>query len=227
MGDFDRFKDDYQTQLQGVVEFSGQDADFFAELKARHIVEAAERHLGSPKDLKVLDLGSGIGATDQFLAQRFSALHGVDVGEGVVEKAAKANPTVDYKVYDGKIVPFPDGTFDLVFAICVLHHVALADRDGLIREMKRVTKPGGLIMVFEHNPLNPVTVRVVNNCAFDADAILLRLGETRALFERGGLSFVERRYFLFLPWRGRLVQLLESVLRALPLGAQYFVAARV
>lgn len=224
--DFDRFKDNYHEILDESLAFSGQDTDFFAEMKARHILDVAGRHLGSPSKLKILDLGCGVGPTESFLAPHVGSLHGVDVGAGVLETAAKRNPTVDYKVYDGRSIPFADGTFDVVFAICVMHHVKPEDRPALIREMRRVTRAGGLNMIFEHNPLNPLTMHIVNNCEFDHDAILLRQGETRGLFTEGGLSVVERRYYLFFPWRGRLLDLIERGLSWLPLGGQYFVAAR-
>lgn len=224
--DFDRFKDDYHEILDRSLAFSGKDTDYFAEVKARHILNVARRHLGAPEALKVLDLGCGVGPTESHLAPHVGSLHGVDISSGVLETAAKRNPTVDYRVYDGQSIPFPDKTFDVVFAVCVLHHVKPEDRAALIQEMRRVTKTGGIDMIFEHNPLNPLTMHIVNNCAFDHDAILLRQGEACRLFAGGGLSIVEQRYYLFFPWRGKLFDLLERALGWLPLGGQYFVAAR-
>lgn len=224
--EFDRFKDNYHEILDQSLAFSGQDTDFFAEMKARHILDAARRLVGPPAGLKILDLGCGVGPTESFLAPHVGSLHGVDVSAGVLETAAKRNPTVDYRVFDGKSIPFPDKTFDVVFAICVLHHVKPEDRAALIQEMRRVTKGGGIDMIFEHNPLNPLTMHIVNNCEFDHDAILLREAETRGLFRTGGLSVLERRYYLFFPWRGRLFDFIERRLSWLPLGGQYFVAAR-
>lgn len=91
--------------------------------------------------------------------------------------------------------------------------------------MARVLRPGGVAAIFEHNPLNPVTRRVVANCVFDEDATLLRRHTAARLLRDAGLRTTEHRYIAFLPFGGAKVAPLESALRRLPLGAQYFVAA--
>ena len=58
-------------------------------------------------------------------------------------------------------------------------------------------------MVFEHNPKNPLTMRVVNRCPFDRDAVLLKSAETVRLFEQAGFEAVERRYILTIPAANR------------------------
>ncbi|MFH2204192.1 MAG: class I SAM-dependent methyltransferase [Elusimicrobiota bacterium] len=224
--DFDHFKDNYRRTLDEQIAFSGQDSSFFTEMKARILINEARKFFGSVKDLRALDLGCGIGATDTYVAASIKMLHGVDVAPGVIEVAAATNPSVDYRCYDGSSIPFPDATFDLIFAINVLHHIAPKARLAAIREMRRAVRPGGLILIFEHNPLNPITAKVVQACPFDEDAILLRMTEVRDLFRAAGLSLIDRAYFLFFPWRGRLFEIIEHGLRRLPLGAQYFVAAR-
>ena len=81
-------------------------------------------------------------------------------------------------------------------------------------------------MVFEHNPWNPLTRRVVRSLAFDEGVQLLtRRGVCRAL--RGaGLIVTDADYVLFFPWRTRVVEALERPLGRVPLGAQHVVAAR-
>ena len=61
-------------------------------------------------------------------------------------------------------MPVPDASVDVVFAICVVHHVPPAHWGAFAAEMARVLRPGGVAAIFEHNPLNPVTRRVVSNC---------------------------------------------------------------
>ncbi|MBI2362192.1 MAG: class I SAM-dependent methyltransferase [Elusimicrobia bacterium] len=225
--DFETFKDDYKQTLDRSTAFVGQDGDFFARRKAELLLGLAARRLGPPQGLKALDLGSGLGLTDRFLSPLMPGLCGVDVAPGVVAAAAKANPRVAYSVYDGASLPYPDAAFDLVFTVCVAHHVPPAGRAAFFAEMRRVTRPGGLDVVFEHNPYNPLTRRVVGNCPFDADAVLLEPRESRERLRSAGLTPVEQRYFLFFPWEGALTGWLEGRLGWLPLGAQYFVAARL
>jgi SAM-dependent methyltransferase len=58
-------------------------------------------------------------------------------------------------VAHGDDIPFPDDVFDLTYSVAVMHHIAepLLVRRTLA-EMVRVTRPGGRILVWDHNPLN-------------------------------------------------------------------------
>ena len=229
--EFDAFKDDYREQLERSVSLVGQSADFFSEVKAKLLLKIAARHFPDNSKLKVLDVGCGIGLTDDFIIGKFGFVSGVDVAPGVIAAARESHSelknSVEYQVYDGSRLPYPDGYFDIAFTICVLHHVNREQRTGFVSEMKRVTKKGGLNLIFEHNPYNPLTRYVVNRCPFDTDAILLQARESRQLFSLAGLETVELSYFLFFPWRGRLFQAVGHWLRFLPFGAQYVVVGRV
>jgi SAM-dependent methyltransferase len=132
---------------------------------------------------------------------------------------------VQYEDYDGGRLPFDDDAFDLAFTICVLHHVPPADWDSFTDELRRVVRPGGLVVAFEHNPLNPLTRVSVSRCPFDEDVTLLRAGTTLRLLGDAGLTPVERRYIFFLPLRRIAESRVENALRRVPFGAQYFVAA--
>jgi SAM-dependent methyltransferase len=56
----------------------------------------------------------------------------------------------------GHAIPFPDGRFDLTYCVAVMHHIAAPDLvRATLAEMVRVTRPGGTIVVWDHNPLNP------------------------------------------------------------------------
>lgn len=222
MAPFDGYEDRYEQVIERAIAFSGQEHAFFLEAKARRLLELAHRHLGDPAGLRVLDVGCGPGLLDRFLDD-FAGLHGTDISEAMVEKAARANPKVGYRLSTEARLAFEDGTFDLSFAVCVLHHVP-PDRQGrLLGEMRRVTRPGGLVAVFEHNPLNPLTRLVVSRCEFDEEASLLGLRATRTLLSAAGLKPLEAGYILFFPWRGALFERLGDLLSPLPLGAQYYV----
>ena len=219
--EFDRYGETYEAAVDEAISFAGKEHDFYLEAKARRLLELTRRHLGSGRP-RALDVGCGVGLVDRHLSPRLE-LHGVDVSPAMVERAQTANPDVSYRVYDGRRLPFADGELDLAFAICVLHHVDPPDRGALLAEMARVTRPGGLVVVFEHNPLNPLTRRVVRDCAFDAGVELLGRRELERLYRGAGLGLLGTEYLLFFPWR---MDALERRLTWLPLGAQYVVAAR-
>jgi ubiquinone/menaquinone biosynthesis C-methylase UbiE len=129
--------------------------------------------------------------------------------------------------FDGKTLPFPDQSFNVVLAACVLHHVLPQDRPRIYSEIRRVLKPGGFFIAFEHNPYNPLTQYIVRTCEFDDDAILIPSSELRTSLSNEGFSEVDRHFVLFLPrfLRERLPTL-EDRLAWCPAGAQYWVSAQ-
>ena len=223
--EFDRYGDSYGAAVASSIGFAGQEHDFYVEAKARRLLELAERRLGDPSQIRALDVGCGVGLTDKHLGA-IGRLEGVDVSQPMVDQAAKENPSVRYTVYDGNVLPFEDGRFDLAFAINVFHHVAPTSRLALARELARVTRRSGVVAIFEHNPLNPLTRFVVSRCEFDEGVQLLSTREVRELVAQAGLEPVERHYILFFPWKARFLQRLEMRLGAFPLGAQHLTAAR-
>ena len=218
---FDPYAGSYREHVRSAIGFVSRDCDLFTEVKAAHLLASAARRLGPTRGLAALDVGCGPGETDRFLDGVFGDLHGVDVSAAMIETARERNPSVRYAVSEAGTLPYPDERFDLAFAICVLHHVEPASRPTLVREMVRVVRPGGLLAVYEHNPLNPLTRLAVARCEFDRDAILLPPGEMRRAWRTAGAVPLGRRYLLFLPWRGGLLRRLERALAWSPLGAQY------
>ncbi|HTQ44923.1 MAG TPA: class I SAM-dependent methyltransferase [Polyangiaceae bacterium] len=222
---FDEYRDTYREEVEHSIAFAGQGLDFFTEAKAAALLELARRRLGDPVQLRVLDVGCGPGETDAYLGA-VGDLHGVDISEELVERARARNPGATYAHYDGGRLPYDDDVFDLAFAICVLHHVHPVDWGRFMGELVRVVRPGGLAVIVEHNPLNPLTRLAVARCAFDDDAILVGRTLVTELLRHAGAEPEEARYFLFFPWRSGPLRRLEQRLGGLPLGAQYLVASR-
>ncbi len=225
--DFDQHTHSYQAELERSIAFAGAEAARYVGAKARMLEELAARELGATIELDALDVGCGPGEGDAFLEGVFARLHGVDISAGMVERAARRNPWASYSSYeDGERLPHDDGAFDLSFAICVLHHVPEGRRSALVAEMARVTRPGGVVAIFEHNPWNPLTRKAVRDCPFDEDAQLLSRRQATRLLDRAGLEPVDAAYIIFFPQEGPRLSQIERRLRPLPLGAQYYVAHR-
>jgi SAM-dependent methyltransferase len=224
---FDQYTDSYRDAVEESIAFAGGDAARYVGAKARMLVELAERQLGSASEADALDVGCGPGETDSFLEGAFGSLSGVDLSAAMAARAVERNPWASYSSYDqGDPLPYADASFDLSFAICVFHHVPPAGRPGLVAEMRRVTRPGGLVAIFEHNPWNPLTRKAVRDCPFDEDAELLSRPEARTLADEAGLERVESPFIIFFPRQGERRDRIERRLGWLPLGAQYYVAGR-
>jgi SAM-dependent methyltransferase len=227
MIDFNRYRQRYRDEVGRSVRFTGRDVDFFARIKTDCLIEAIERCAGAAAAARLLDVGCGVGVTDGFLHGRVRSLTGLDVAEGMVAEAAAANAGAAYVCGDGTRMPFADATFDVAFAICVFHHVPDPLHLPLLREMRRVTRPGGLVAIFEHNPWNPLTRLAVARCELDADARLLTMGRVRTLMAAARLRVVDRRYIVWTPFESPGARRLEEWLRRVPFGGQYAVVAQV
>lgn len=102
--------------------------------------------------LSVLDVGCGPGTITVDLAQTVApgVVTGIDTSAKVLERAREHAASagvenVDFVEADVYALPFDSGSFDIVHAHQVLQH--LSDPVLALREIKRVTKPGGLVAV--------------------------------------------------------------------------------
>jgi ubiquinone/menaquinone biosynthesis C-methylase UbiE len=230
--EFDAYRDSYSNEIDKSLAFSGQSQDFFTKVKADYILDILEqefKNTGS-QPLNLLDVGCGHGLIHPYLKnqERVSInITGIDVAASVIDLARQNNAGITYDTYDGTILPYADNSFSFAYAICVMHHVPPAQWGAFLREMKRVVKPGGLIAIFEHNPLNPLTRKIVNNCSLDENAVLLRAGFLENLFQKIGLTRTEKKFILFTPFNNSFFRMLDKKLGWLPLGAQYYILGRI
>jgi hypothetical protein len=108
----------------------------------------------------------------------------------------------------------------------VFHHIPPEERAGAARYLAQRLAAGGTAIVFEHNPYNPVTRKIVNDCPFDDGVILLRPRELRGLLRDAGLGGDRQGYALFVPPGLKALAPIEPWLSWLPLGGQYWVKAQ-
>jgi len=224
--DFDAFAAGYVEAVNQSVSFTGRDSAFFARRKVEILEDLARRSVGELSRLSVLDVGCGTGTTDQFLVDHVGSLTGVDVSEEMLSLARENVADARYEWYDGEKLPFPDGSFDVSIAVCVLHHVPPSTRAKFVSELNRVTRNRGLIAIFEHNPLNPLTRHAVNSCELDDGVVLVHGRGAATLLREAGASDIDRSDYLFTPLGGLLGRSFDRALEWLPLGGQYIMAAR-
>jgi SAM-dependent methyltransferase len=223
---FDAYDANYREVVQSSIDFSGLPHDFFMQAKADLLGQTLRRRLGVAHADHLLDVGCGVGALHPYLAGFFDAISGVDISASCIAEASRRHRSNLYAVAEPG-APLPNGQYDVTLAVCTLHHVPPKDWQAFAADMVRVTRPGGLVCVVEHNPLNPLTRLAVSRCPFDADAALLRSGRSEALLRRAGAKNIETSFFLLLPTRMRLARRFEKLLGAIPLGAQYLTCAAV
>jgi demethylmenaquinone methyltransferase/2-methoxy-6-polyprenyl-1,4-benzoquinol methylase len=103
---------------------------------------------------RVLDVGAGTGVSTEELARSGAYPVGMDLSIGMLRAGRRARPEVALLAGDALRLPFPDATFDAVTISLALRNVV--DPVAALREMARVTRPGGRLVVCEFStPTNP------------------------------------------------------------------------
>ncbi len=211
---FDSYADSYEDLHRSSVAASGEDPAYFHDYK----VDCLRRKglLRGP----LLDYGCGTGnLTERFARahREIDEVHGYDPSSVSLAEARERAPSARLHT---EIATLPSSHFATAVLSGVLHHVPVREREGVLATVRGALRPGGRIVVFEHNPLNPVTRRAVAACPFDDDAILLWPWEARRLLRRAGFDDVRLDYIVFFPKQLAFLRRLEPRLRRVALGAQ-------
>ena len=199
--EFDRFADEYQQLHSMNIKVSGEEPEFFAEYKVRDTAKLL-RKSGMTGEVRILDFGSGVGNSIPHFKRHIPScdLICLDVSQKSLSVAEKRFPTQAKMVsFDGRLIPFPNEHFDVIFSACVFHHIPCKEHPELLRELYRVLSRRGLVVIFEHNPLNLITIRTVNACPFDKKAILVPAKQLVRNMINIGFIIQFRHYRIFFP----------------------------
>ena len=227
VAEFDRFADEYLEMHARNLEISGESPEYFARYKIDEVkrVWAAR---GRPEPKTILDFGAGIGASLPHFRRAFpdAAIIATDVSRRSLEIAEHRHPGVArFALYPGSGLPAPEGSVDLAFSACVFHHIDANEHVALFANLRRTLAPGGALVIFEHNPVNPVTQHIVATCVFDENAVLIPAGVLRQRLRGAGFARVDIAYTGFFPHALRAFRPMEPALKHLPIGAQYYALA--
>jgi SAM-dependent methyltransferase len=180
---------------------------------------------------RLLSLGCGTGSDVDLLCEEGYDCVGIDCGNRVAAWSRRRHPE-RLLMANGQHLPFEDAAFDGVFCGCVFPHVGVVgdsyqvtarfreDRLALGRELSRVTRPGGKIVVSSPNRRFPLDIfhgrapgRYRPRLYWPGDPFLLSVADYRSLFDACGCPTVitqpVERYWSFrrsrLSWKGRLL----------------------
>jgi SAM-dependent methyltransferase len=231
--EFDAYAADYSAGMDvGVKRLLGDSAESFLEVKVSWLRRdlsrrPLSRHVAQPR---LLDYGCGVGTFLQVLSRMEfpAALAGCDVSAEMLREASKRWPAGEppkfEHIQNGR-APFADQSFDLVVLSAVMHHVPVEQRNEVYADALRLLAVGGRLIVFEHNPFNPVTQWVVRHTPIDRNAVLLRPREVVRGINTVGKVSTRTDFLMFFPPRMTFLRTLEKFLGWIPLGAQYVVVA--
>ena len=224
---FDAYSENYKAVL---AQSTGQDveaASFFASQKVGCLNYC---NPGNDLSLAILDYGCGIGLSLRPLRQMFpdAEIFGVDPSQSCLEVAGR-----EHKDCNIRMLPLGEFKqsdyaqyFDLIFISCVFHHIDSDEHVATLQKLRSICSPSGQVAIFEHNPANPVTRRIVRNCPFDVGVTLISPRIFRQRMAAAGWKDIRRRYISFVPPRLKRFKSIEPSLGWCPLGAQYLITAK-
>src|SRR5262249_8229797 len=96
------------------------------------------------------DLGCGPGQVARYLHERGVEVVGVDLSPGMVEQARRLNPGIDFRQGDLTALDVADGAWDGIAAFYSIIHVPRAKVTAALRGLRRVLRPGGVLLLAFH-----------------------------------------------------------------------------
>ncbi len=124
-----------------------------ADVMRRQVIPPITRYARARGDrLRLLDIGCGTGRTlhQISVAHPTMQLHGVDLSPAYIRAARRRLsevPELTLAIENGEALPWADATFDIVTSTYMFHELPRNARRNVVREMLRVAKPGGLLVI--------------------------------------------------------------------------------
>ena len=220
--DFDNYAEKYDDLINSSTSFFEEDTSYFARYKV-----SIFKNLITNNPVNILEFGCGTGRNLSYLQKAFpkANISGCDISQKSLSIAEKNNPNIELFNSNNHNQSLKNN-FDAIFIACVLHHIKPPLWQETLKEIYNYMKKDASLIIFEHNPLNPVTRKLVNDCPFDKDAVLLRRSKTLDLMEKANLKDINSQYCLFLPEKLSKYSAIEKYISWLPLGGQYWVQGR-
>jgi ubiquinone/menaquinone biosynthesis C-methylase UbiE len=121
---------------------------------ATHALRLAGLHMFRPaQDMNVLDVGCGTGAHLALYRQSRPHLFGIDSSPAMLDVARKRlRDSAVLTLADATAMPYADAKFDMVMSMLTLHGMPYGTRAAVVREIKRVLKDDGRLLLIDFHP---------------------------------------------------------------------------
>lgn len=216
--EFDRYSKNYNDLLESAVKMTGYDTFHFVTAKLEKLKSIA----GCDASFNFLDYGCGPGNLCKDFHQYFPKGHyfGIDESAEMI-KISRAQYGGNGSFCETSSGEWKQRSYQIIFAACVFHHIPHEHHKKILTELRDLLTPAGKIILWEHNPVNPFTRKIVRDCPFDRDAVLIHPNQSRDLLTQIGFHQNRLIYTTFFPKSLRFLTPLESLLGWCSLGGQY------
>ena len=130
------------------------------EVNFRTQKEIIRQYFGSGPNERVLDLGCGTGEFSPYFSK--SKYVGIDIDPKNITYAKK-HYKGEFLVADARQLPFKNESFDKVLVVGVFHHLSTDDCQLVFKEMKRVLKKDGKVLIMEDTRSKRLIVRILQS----------------------------------------------------------------
>jgi SAM-dependent methyltransferase len=221
---FDKFVNIYDKLLEEKTKFFSEH-NYFAKIKVHLALRNLE--LSGFKRINILEFGCGTGRNIKYLKKYFANYNATievcDISKKSLKYVRNLHPKIRYFSCKEPNYYFDYlEKYDIIFIAGVYHLININDRLSATINILRMLKKNGQVIIFEHNPLNFITRKIVNSCEYDDDAILLRPSELINYYKKLDLILLKKRYYLLIPPKLFFLRFLEYFFSSIPLGGQYF-----
>jgi SAM-dependent methyltransferase len=137
------------------------------------------------------DLGCGPGHVARYLHERGVDVRGIDLSPAMVEVARRLNPGIEFRQGDMRSLEIEDGTFGGTAAFYSIIHIPRPEVVTALVEMKRVLRPGGLLLLAFHIGDDVVHLDEWWGHPVSVDFIFFRTEEIAGYLREAGFQVVE------------------------------------
>jgi len=156
----------------------------------------------APDGSKILDIATGTGKQALAFAKKGYDVIGIDLSEDMLKVANKKNKykNLRFEVADATNMPFEDRHFDVSCVSFALHDVPLSIREKILKEVVRVTKPKGIIVIIDYAlPKNKIGGYLIYHFVKSYESIYYPefiKSDFKALLRKSGIDIEKERSVL-------------------------------
>lgn len=137
------------------------------------------------------DLGCGPGQVARYLHEREIEVCGVDLSPAMVERARQLNPGIEFRTGDMTAFDVPDEVWAGITAFYAIVNLPPAGVTQALHEMRRVLRPGGLLLLSFHVGEEPLHVEDLWGCSVSLDFYFFRIEDVEGYLRRAGFEIDE------------------------------------
>jgi SAM-dependent methyltransferase len=136
---YDRVADEYANHIYSELQNKPLDRELLTRFAAR---------VKGKGD--ICDMGCGPGHIARYLHDQGANVFGLDLSPGMLEQARRLNPSISFRLGNMLALDLPDASLAGIIAFYAIVHLPKASLPQVFREMARVLKPGGLLLLSHH-----------------------------------------------------------------------------